>query len=86
MKDYLALARLGQAANRRRGLTNAERYRWIVGPLYAEGLSLRAIARTLDERRLRTPEDGSQWTHSMVQRIVRRLNLKRSSQTRRVAA
>lgn len=77
MNDYLKLARMGNAANRQRGLRNAMAYEWFIRPLYEDGMSLRAIASLCNERRLRTPEDGTKWTHAMVTKIVRRLDLMR---------
>jgi len=79
MNDYLALAKMGQEANRMRGIRYAEQVRWFIEPLVAQSLSLRSIAKSLNEYRVKTPTGVGEWSHKNVARMVYRLGLREAA-------
>jgi DNA invertase Pin-like site-specific DNA recombinase len=74
--ELSTMGRVGGAILRARAETAARSLRWVIEPLYREGLTLRAIAATLNDRRV-LPARGEQWYASSVGNACKRLGLTR---------
>lgn len=70
------IGKLGSASLRAAASARDEGVRWAIEPLYGQGLTLRAIAATLNERKV-LPARGDTWHASSVGNVVRRLELSR---------
>jgi DNA invertase Pin-like site-specific DNA recombinase len=65
-------ARRGREVVRQRAREGAERVRWALEPLLAEGLSQSQIAETLNDRGVPSPT-GGRWSRKVVSRVAGRL-------------
>jgi DNA invertase Pin-like site-specific DNA recombinase len=74
--ELATIGKLGSAALSAAASERDENIRWALEPLHAAGLTLRAIAATLNQRKV-LPARGDTWYASSVGNAVRRLGLRR---------
>jgi len=75
-RELRAIGKLGNAAVSAAAAARDEAVRWAVEPLFAQGLTLRAIADKLNQRKV-LPAKGDTWHASSVGNVCRRLRLAR---------
>jgi DNA invertase Pin-like site-specific DNA recombinase len=75
-RELRSIGKLGSAALRAAAASRDEGVRWAIEPLFSQGLTLRAIADKLNERKV-LPARGDTWHASAVGNTVRRLGLRR---------
>jgi len=75
-RELRSIGKMGNAAVRDAAAARDEAVRWAIEPLFAQGLTLRAIAAKLTERKV-LPARGDAWHASAVGNTVRRLGLSR---------
>jgi DNA invertase Pin-like site-specific DNA recombinase len=74
-RELRAIGRLGSSALSAAAAARDEAVRWALEPLVEKGMTLRAIADTLNERKV-LPARGDTWHASSVGNVVRRLKLR----------
>lgn len=73
-RDLRSIGKIGNAVVSAAASARDEAVRWAVEPLYQQGMTLRAIADKLNERKV-LPARGDTWHASAVGHTVRRLGL-----------
>jgi DNA invertase Pin-like site-specific DNA recombinase len=75
-RELRGIGKMGNAVVSAAASARDEAVRWAVEPLYTQGMTLRAIAAKLNERKV-LPARGDTWHASAVGNTVRRLGLSR---------